>query len=204
MVNLVGADALMSTLYAKYHYLFWRPVTAIDPTAVTADGFGRYRVTTTATRRRPSRRAGGRFDDAEPPGIPRGRARRRARPPSPAAASRRRSAARPRRSWRGNLSLTNMTPWPTNTSSSMVTPSQTKVWLCTLQRAPILAPRWISTNGPDPGLVADLAAVEVRERPDPGRPFRARRRRAAGRERRSPAQSPRLKYALTASATAVS
>jgi hypothetical protein len=40
MVNLVGADALMSTLYAKYYYLFWRPVTAIDPTAVTADGFG--------------------------------------------------------------------------------------------------------------------------------------------------------------------
>jgi hypothetical protein len=40
MVNLVGADALMSTLYAKYHYLFWRPVTAIDPSAVIADGFG--------------------------------------------------------------------------------------------------------------------------------------------------------------------
>jgi VCPO second helical-bundle domain len=40
MINLVGADALGSTLYAKYHYLFWRPVTAIDPTAVTADGFG--------------------------------------------------------------------------------------------------------------------------------------------------------------------
>jgi hypothetical protein len=40
MVNLVGADALMSALYAKYHYLFWRPVTAIDPTAVVADGFG--------------------------------------------------------------------------------------------------------------------------------------------------------------------
>jgi len=40
MINLVGADALMSTLYAKYHYLYWRPVTAIDPTAVTADGFG--------------------------------------------------------------------------------------------------------------------------------------------------------------------
>jgi hypothetical protein len=40
MVNLVGADALMSGLYAKYHYLFWRPVTAIDPSAVTADGFG--------------------------------------------------------------------------------------------------------------------------------------------------------------------
>jgi hypothetical protein len=40
MVNLVGADALGSALYAKYHYLFWRPVTAIDPTAVTEDGFG--------------------------------------------------------------------------------------------------------------------------------------------------------------------
>jgi hypothetical protein len=40
MINLVGADALMSTFHAKYHYLFWRPVTVIDPTAVTNDGFG--------------------------------------------------------------------------------------------------------------------------------------------------------------------
>jgi hypothetical protein len=40
MVNLVGADALMSALHAKYHHLYWRPVTAIDPSAVTADGFG--------------------------------------------------------------------------------------------------------------------------------------------------------------------
>jgi hypothetical protein len=40
MINLVGADALMATLHAKYRYLFWRPVTAIDPTAVIADGFG--------------------------------------------------------------------------------------------------------------------------------------------------------------------
>src|SRR4029450_1660089 len=40
MVNLVGADALMSTLDAKSHYPFWRPVTAIDPTAVITDGFG--------------------------------------------------------------------------------------------------------------------------------------------------------------------
>jgi hypothetical protein len=43
-INLVGADALMSCFNAKYHYLFWRPVTAIngslDPTAVTNDGFG--------------------------------------------------------------------------------------------------------------------------------------------------------------------
>jgi hypothetical protein len=40
MVNAIGADALASALYAKYHYLFWRPVTAIDPAAVIADGFG--------------------------------------------------------------------------------------------------------------------------------------------------------------------
>jgi len=44
MINLVGADALMSTFHAKYHYLFWRPVTAIngslDSTAVTNDGYG--------------------------------------------------------------------------------------------------------------------------------------------------------------------
>jgi hypothetical protein len=40
MVNLVAADSLMSALHAKYHYLFWRPLTAIDPSAVIADGFG--------------------------------------------------------------------------------------------------------------------------------------------------------------------
>jgi VCPO second helical-bundle domain len=40
MVNTVSADALMSVLNQKYDFLFWRPVTAIDPTAVTADGFG--------------------------------------------------------------------------------------------------------------------------------------------------------------------
>ena len=40
MVNTVSADALMSVLNAKYRFLFWRPVTAIDPSAVTADGFG--------------------------------------------------------------------------------------------------------------------------------------------------------------------
>jgi vanadium-dependent haloperoxidase-like protein len=40
MVNVIGADALISCLFAKYHYLFWRPVTAIDPSAVTADSFG--------------------------------------------------------------------------------------------------------------------------------------------------------------------
>jgi hypothetical protein len=40
MVNTVSADALMSVLNQKYRFLFWRPVTAIDPTSVTADGFG--------------------------------------------------------------------------------------------------------------------------------------------------------------------
>src|SRR5713226_5244691 len=40
------------------------------------------------------------------------------------------------------------TPWPMNTSSSMVTPSQMKVWLEILQRFPTLAFFWISTNAP--------------------------------------------------------
>jgi hypothetical protein len=40
MVNEVGADAMIAMMNAKYHYLFWRPVTAIDPTSVTNDGFG--------------------------------------------------------------------------------------------------------------------------------------------------------------------
>jgi hypothetical protein len=40
MVNVVGADAQIAVMNAKYHFLFWRPVTAIDPSAVTADGFG--------------------------------------------------------------------------------------------------------------------------------------------------------------------
>src|SRR5947209_4971477 len=49
---------------------------------------------------------------------------------------------------RGALSLMNITPCPTKTSSSMRTPSQTKVWLEILQRAPTDAPRWISTKVP--------------------------------------------------------
>jgi hypothetical protein len=40
MVNVVAADAQISVMYAKYHYLFWRPVTAIDPAAVTDDRYG--------------------------------------------------------------------------------------------------------------------------------------------------------------------
>jgi len=44
MINVVAADAMMSMMHAKYHYLFWRPVTAfngsLDPSAVTNDGFG--------------------------------------------------------------------------------------------------------------------------------------------------------------------
>jgi hypothetical protein len=40
MVNEVLADAALTFMDAKYHYLFWRPVTAIDPTSVMNDGFG--------------------------------------------------------------------------------------------------------------------------------------------------------------------
>jgi hypothetical protein len=40
MVNEVGADAMIAMMNAKYHYLFWRPVTAIDPTSAANDGFG--------------------------------------------------------------------------------------------------------------------------------------------------------------------
>ncbi len=40
MVNVVGADNGIATMDAKYHYLFWRPVTAIDATSVSNDGFG--------------------------------------------------------------------------------------------------------------------------------------------------------------------
>src|SRR5262245_62304959 len=40
MINVVGADAQISVMNSKYRFLFWRPVTAIDPSAVIADGFG--------------------------------------------------------------------------------------------------------------------------------------------------------------------
>jgi len=40
MVNVIAADAGIAVMHAKYHYLFWRPVTAIDPTAVAPDGYG--------------------------------------------------------------------------------------------------------------------------------------------------------------------
>jgi hypothetical protein len=38
MINAVGADAQIEVMHWKYSYLFWRPVTAIDPDAVTTDG----------------------------------------------------------------------------------------------------------------------------------------------------------------------
>jgi hypothetical protein len=40
MVDVTLADAGIAFMNAKYHYLFWRPVTAIDPMSVTNDGFG--------------------------------------------------------------------------------------------------------------------------------------------------------------------
>ena len=73
---------------------------------------------------------------------------------------------------RGKRSLTNITPWPTNTSSSMSTPSQTNVWLWILQRCADHRAALDLDERPDPGVVADAAAVEVRERAG-----RARRRR---------------------------
>ena len=42
---------------------------------------------------------------------------------------------------RGNRSLMNITPWPTNTPSSIATPSQMKEWLEILQKRPTAAPR---------------------------------------------------------------
>jgi len=40
MINVVGVDAQIEVMHWKYTFLFWRPVTAIDPSAVTTDGFG--------------------------------------------------------------------------------------------------------------------------------------------------------------------
>src|SRR4051812_36817011 len=40
MTNEVAADAMIAMFDAKFHYLFWRPVTSINPASVTTDGFG--------------------------------------------------------------------------------------------------------------------------------------------------------------------
>jgi vanadium-dependent haloperoxidase-like protein len=41
MVNTIAADQGIACMNAKYHFAFWRPVTAIDPTSAQAsDGFG--------------------------------------------------------------------------------------------------------------------------------------------------------------------
>ena len=42
MISVVGADQGITAIRAKYHFLFWRPITAIDPTALKpgGDGFG--------------------------------------------------------------------------------------------------------------------------------------------------------------------
>ena len=40
MVNIVGADAQIACMHAKYTYAAWRPVTAIDPTSVSATDGG--------------------------------------------------------------------------------------------------------------------------------------------------------------------
>ena len=61
------------------------------------------------------------------------------------------------------MSLMNITPWPMKTSSSMVTPSQMKVWLEILQLRPIAGVLLDLDKGADLGVVADLAAVQVDE-----------------------------------------
>jgi hypothetical protein len=40
IINMIGADAQIAVMHWKYKFLFWRPVTAIDPCSVTNDGFG--------------------------------------------------------------------------------------------------------------------------------------------------------------------
>jgi hypothetical protein len=40
MVNVIAEDNGIAVMYTKYHYLFWRPITAIDPSSVQADAFG--------------------------------------------------------------------------------------------------------------------------------------------------------------------
>ena len=46
------------------------------------------------------------------------------------------------------VSLMNITPWPDEDLVADLDAVQMNVWLWILQRAPIAAPRWISTNGP--------------------------------------------------------
>jgi hypothetical protein len=56
-----------------------------------------------------------------------------------------------------------VTPWPMNTSSSMVTPSQTNVWLEILQLLTDLRVLLNLDERADLRLVADLTAVQVDE-----------------------------------------
>ena len=80
MVNTVSADALMSVLNAKYRFLFWRPVTAIEapvvPEATVGGDRRRLRTGAWVRRRQPGdcRRpllAASR-DDAQPSRVPGG------------------------------------------------------------------------------------------------------------------------------------
>ena len=61
MVNVVGADNGIAVMYAKYHYLWWRPVSVIDATAVSPDGFGPVPGYDDGNPATVSKRAGGRF-----------------------------------------------------------------------------------------------------------------------------------------------
>ena len=107
----------------------------------------------------------------EPSEAPRSTTRRRAAPSRPAVCSSPSSVVA-----RGRLSLMKRTPWPTKTSSSISTPAQMKAWLWILQRAPIDGAALDLDERADPRVVADPAAVEVRERRGRRRPRRTRRR----------------------------
>ena len=67
MTNEVGADAMIAMFDAKYHNLFWRPVTAINPTSMTTDGYAHARL----RRREPGDGRAGRLEtarrDSQPP-----------------------------------------------------------------------------------------------------------------------------------------
>ncbi len=57
----------------------------------------------------------------------------------------------------------NVTLWPINTASSMVTPSQMNVWLEILQLLPIAGVLLNFDEGTDFGVVADRTAVHIDE-----------------------------------------
>ena len=99
---------------------------------------------------------------------------------------------------RGRLSLMNITPWPTNTSSSIVDAvADEGVTLDLAARADRRAALDLDER-PDPGPVADAAAVEVRERLDDDVLAELDVARSAGRGPRCRLSQPRRRTPSTA------